>query len=300
MPVNQIVYVAGEFRPAAAAVVSVFDHGLLYGDGIFEGIRAYNGRVFRLERHLERLYDSAKAIRLDMPGTPDELAAVVVETCRRNAIADGYIRLLVTRGPGDLSIDPHSCTRPQIIVIVLSMAGRLRTERDPIRVVTSAFRRNAPDAVSPAIKSLNYLNSVLARIEANDRGADEALLLDHQGFVSEGTAENIFIATAHGLVTPPVTDALDGITRATICELAGDLGIAVEERPIALFDVWKAREAFLCGTMAEIVPIGSVDGRVVGSGGVGPMTARLMAAYHQLVRSVGTPIGEAVEAQVSI
>src|SRR5437660_3936184 len=197
-----LVYVSGAFRAAADASVSVFDHGLLYGDGVFEGIRAYNGRVFKLERHIERLFDSARAIRLQIPAAPDDVAALVVETCRRNAIVDGYIRLVVTRGAGDLGIDPASCPQPNLVVI--ARPGVTLYKRKPnegIRAVTSSFRRNAADATSPAIKSLNYLNNVLARIEASDRGADEAILLDRDGHVAEATADNVFIVTERGLVT---------------------------------------------------------------------------------------------------
>ena len=288
---DAIIYSGGAFRPAAEASISVFDHGLLYGDGVFEGIRAYNGRVFRLERHIERLFESAGAIRLQIPATRDEVEALVVETCRRNQIFDGYIRLLVTRGAGDLGLDPRACPRPDIVVI--AKAGVTLYKRRPnegITAVTSAFRRNAADATSPAIKSLNYLNNVLARIEASDRGADEAILLDRDGHVAEATADNVFIVTERALVTPPTSTNLRGITRETILRLAEELGIRTEERPFALFDLWSAREAFLCGTMAEIVPIASVDGRTIGNGAPGSTTVRLMAAYGDLVRTTGTPI----------
>jgi len=292
---SELVYVAGRFRPAADAAVSVFDHGLLYGDGIFEGIRAYNGRVFKLERHVDRLFDSAKAIRLEMPLTRDQMSEVVLEACRRNEIVDGYVRLVVTRGAGDLSVDPRSCPRAEIVVIArpaVTLYGRKRATG--VTVVTSSLRRNPPDALSPAIKSLNYLNNVLARIEANDRGADEALLLDHQGYVAEATVDNIFIVCEHALVAPPTATNLKGITRETVLGLARDLGIAAEERPFTLFDVWTAREAFMCGTLAEVVPIATVDGRTIGPGTIGPTTARLMEAYGHLVRSTGTPIRQAL------
>jgi branched-chain amino acid aminotransferase len=289
---KDLVYIAGRFEPAARAAVSVFDHGLLYGDGVFEGIRAYNGRVFKLERHIERLFDSAKAIRLNVPLSPGEMVELVLEACRRNDIVDGYVRLLVTRGAGDLSVDPRSCARAEIVVIARPAAVLYsRTRATGVTVVTSAFRRNAPDALSPAIKSLNYLNNVLARIEANDRGADEALLLDRDGYVAEATVDNVFIATDRGLVTPPTATNLNGVTRETILELAHDLGIAAEERPFTVFDVWTAREAFMCGTLAEIVPIASVDGRTIGSGVAGQTTMRLVEAYERLVRSAGVPIG---------
>src|SRR6185436_6604515 len=288
-PTGGLVYVSGAFRPAADATVSVFDHGLLYGDGIFEGIRAYNGRVFKLERHIDRLFDSAKAIRLEIPHSHAEVCGIVVETCRQNEIHDGYIRLVVTRGPGDLGIDPRKCARPELIVIARQLT-MYAAAASGIRIVTSTFRRNAPDATSPSIKSLNYLNNILARIEANDRGADEALMLDGQGYVAEATVDNFFIVTDHALLTPPTATNLKGVTRETLLSLAATLGIRAEEKPFTLFDVWTAKEAFICGTGAEVVPVVSVDARTIGNGTVGPVTTRIVAAYHQLVRSEGTPI----------
>jgi branched-chain amino acid aminotransferase len=298
--IDGIIYAGGAFRPAAEAAISVFDHGLLYGDGVFEGIRAYNGRVFKLERHIERLFDSARAIRLRIPAAREDVEALVLETCRRNRIVDGYIRLLVTRGAGDLGLDPAACPRPDVVVI--ARAGVTLYKRAPdqgISAVTSAFRRNGVDATSPAIKSLNYLNNVLARIEATDRGADEAILLDRDGHVAEATADNVFIVTERALVTPPTSTNLRGITRETILELAQALGIPTEERAFALFDLWSAREAFLCGTMAEVVPIASVDGRAIGTGTPGSTTLRLMAAYGELVRRTGTPIDGVAEPAVA-
>jgi branched-chain amino acid aminotransferase len=282
--------VSGAFRAAGEASVSVFDHGLLYGDGVFEGIRAYNGRVFRLESHVERLFDSAKAIRLEIPHTAEDVCEIVVDTCRRNEIHDGYIRLVVTRGPGDLGIDPRKCPRPELIVIARPQMTMYAAAGNGIRLITSTFRRNAIDATSPSIKSLNYLNNVLARIEANDRGADEALMLDAQGYVAEATVDNFFIVAEHALLTPPTATNLKGVTRETLLAVAAGLGIRTEERPFTLFDVWTAREAFICGTGAEVVPVLSVDGRTIGSGAVGGVTARIVAAYHQLVRSQGRPI----------
>jgi branched-chain amino acid aminotransferase len=285
-----VVYVSGAFRSPADASVSVFDHGLLYGDGVFEGIRAYNGRIFKLERHIDRLFDSAKAIRLDIPHTRDEVCDIVVDTCRHNDIRDGYIRLVVTRGPGDLGIDPRKCPRPELIVIARPQLTMYAAAGQGIRLITSTFRRNAIDATSPSIKSLNYLNNVLARIEANDRGADEALMLDHQGYVAEATVDNFFIVTEQALVTPPTATNLKGVTRETLLAVAAGLGIRTEERAFTLFDVWTAREAFICGTGAEVVPVVSVDGRTIGSGAVGAVTAKIVAGYHELVRSQGRPI----------
>jgi branched-chain amino acid aminotransferase len=294
---ESIVYASGRFGPAGAAGVSVFDHGLLYGDGIFEGIRAYNGRVFKLERHVERLFDSAKAIRLEMPASRDDVAELVLETCRRNDIDDGYIRLVVTRGAGELGIDPRTCPRPDLIVIAKRVGALYaHTPLQGVSVVTSSFRRPAPDVLSPSIKSLNYLNNILARIEANDRGADEAVFLDQHGYVAEATVDNLFVVVDRTLITPPTATNLKGITRETVLALAGELGIHAKERPFTLFDLWTAREAFMCGTMAEIVPISTVDGRPIGTGVPGPMTVRISAAYHTLVRSTGTPIRRAVPA----
>jgi branched-chain amino acid aminotransferase len=274
---SPIVYASGSYKAAADASVSVFDHGLLYGDGIFEGIRAYNGRVFRLERHIERLFDSAKAIRLGIPHTPAEVCDIVVETCRRNRIHDGYIRLVVTRGPGDLGLDPRKCPRPELFVIVRPQMCVYSEPTAGIRMITSTFRRNAIDATSPSIKSLNYLNNVMARIEANDRAADEALMLDAQGYVAEATVDNFFIVTEHELVAPPTATNLKGVTRETLLALALSLGIRTKERPFTLFDAWTAREAFICGTAAEVVPVLSIDGRTIGDGTIGPVTSRIVA-----------------------
>src|SRR3954468_2258375 len=236
-PSDGLVYVSGAWRTAAEASISVFDHGLLYGDGVFEGIRAYNGRVFKLERHIDRLFDSAKAIRLDIPHAHGEVCELVVETCRRNSIHDGYIRLVVTRGPGDLGIDPRKCPRAELIVIARQLTMYTASAAG-IKVVTSTFRRNAPDATSPSIKSLNYLNNILARIEANDRGADEALMLDGQGYVAEATVDNFFIVPRHGRLPPPAAMNLNGIPRETILDLAAGLGIPAIVRPFTQFDVW--------------------------------------------------------------
>ncbi len=291
MAAGGIVYVGGRFVPADQAAVSVFDHGLLYGDGVFEGIRAYNGRVFKLSRHIERLFDSAHAIRLNIPLTPAAMINLVLETCRLNEIVDGYIRLVVTRGAGALGIDPRSCPRADVVVIAQPrMAMYAHEPGTGVKLVTSSLRRVPPDAVSPSIKSLNYLNNVLARIEANDRGADEALMLDGEGYVAEATADNVFLATERGLVTPPTATNLRGITRESVLELAAELGVTATEQRFTLYDVWTAREAFMCGTGAEIVPIASVDGRVIGTGAPGPITTRVIGAYDRLVRATGTPI----------
>lgn len=284
------IYVSGEFRRDKDATVNVLDHGLLYGDGVFEGIRAYNGRVFKLDRHIDRLFESAKALRIDIPGSRADIERVILEACRENAIVDGYIRVVVTRGAGDLGIDPRTCGRPEMIVIARPTISLYREPACGVTVVTSSFRRPPPDTLSPSIKSLNYVNNILARMEANDRGADEALMLDANGYVAEATADNVFIVTARGLATPPTATNLNGITRETVLEIAAELGIRCEERPFSLFEVWTAREVFVCGTGAEVVPVLSVDGRVIGSGAIGRTTQRIVDAYASLVRSTGTPI----------
>jgi branched-chain amino acid aminotransferase len=295
------IYVSGTFRSDEDATVNVLDHGLLYGDGIFEGIRAYNGRVFKLDRHIDRLFDSAKALRLNVPLSRHEIEHIVLETCRRNAIVDGYIRLVITRGVGGLGIDPGSCRHPQVIVIARPIISFYREPSQGIRLVTSSLRRPSPDTLSPSIKSLNYVNNVLARMEANDHGADEALLLDVNGLVAEATADNIFLVTRQGLATPRTATNLDGITRETVLEIARELGMPYEERPFSLFEVWTAQEVFVCGTGAEIVPVVSVDGRTIGSGNVGPTTREIVDAYARLVRSTGTPIAAvAVPADLSV
>lgn len=290
---ENVVYVDGKFLPSSEAKVSVFDHGLLYGDGVFEGIRAYNRRVFRLERHVERMYQSAKAIDLKIPHPREAFVELILETCRRNAIVDGYIRPIVTRGPGDLGLDPRKCKRgPSVLIIAqpsIMLYPREKYETG-LRLVTSSYRRVPPQSLSPSIKSLNYLNQIVARIEANQYGADEALLLDLQGYVSEASADNFFIVTNHALVTPPTSTNLPGVTREAILELAPKLGIEAHERPFTLYDVWSANEAFISGTAAEIGPVVEVDGRTIGDGKPGRMTKQLMAAFRELVTTTGTPI----------
>lgn len=273
--------------------MSVFDHGLLYGDGIFEGIRAYNGRIFKLERHLDRLYASARAIDLRIPHAREEMAGIILEACRRNKITDGYIRPIITRGTGDLGIDPRKCKAgPTIIVIaqpqIALYAGDVY-ERG-LKVVTSSYRRVPPQSLSPSIKSLNYLNNIMARIEANQYGADEALLLDHWGYVSEASADNFFIVRNSTVMTPPHQTNLPGVTRETVLELAPQVGLKAEERPFTLYDVWSADEAFITGTAAEVGPVIEVDGRTIGDGKPGKATRKLMKAFRDLVNTTGTPI----------
>ncbi|OGS46039.1 MAG: branched-chain-amino-acid transaminase [Euryarchaeota archaeon RBG_16_67_27] len=287
------VYLNGKFVPQSEAKVSVFDHGLLYGDGVFEGIRAYGGRIFKLERHIDRLYTSAKAIDLTIPHTKEAFAGIIKETCRKNGIRDGYIRPIVTRGVGDLGIDPRKCKDGATVVVIAQRGISLYGDayERGLKVVTASVRRIPPDSLSPSIKSLNYLNNILGRIEANRVGADEALLLDAQGFVAEATADNFFIIKDNVMMTPYSSTSLPGITRETALELAPKVGVTAVERPFTLYEVWAADEAFITGTAAEIGPVVEVDGRTIGDGRPGKITKKLIKAFRDLVTATGTPIG---------
>ena len=286
------VYVDGKFYPQSEAKVNVFDHGLLYGDGVFEGIRAYNGRVFKLERHMDRLFHSAKAIDLKIPLSKEEIAQLILETCRRNDIKEGYIRPIITRGRGDLGLDPRKCkSGPSIIVIAQPSINLLGKVYDRgLKVVTSSYRRVPPQSLSPSIKSLNYLNNIMAKVEANQYGADEALMLDIHGYVSEASAENVFIVRNHAIVTPFTSTNLPGVTRETVLELAPSLGLEAREQFFTLYDMWAADEAFITGSAAEVAPVVEVDGRSIGDGRPGPTTKKIMKAFRDLVMSTGTPI----------
>ncbi len=286
------IYLDGEFVSKENAKVSVFDHGLLYGDGIFEGIRLYNGRVFKLDEHLRRLYNSAKAIMLTIPMDIDEMEETVLETCRRNNLTDGYIRLVVTRGVGDLGLGPEKCPKAFVICIADSIA--LYPEwcyRDGLTVVTAATRRNLTEALNPRIKSLNYLNNILAKIEGAAAGAQEALMLNQEGYVVECSGDNIFIVQDGRLLTPPtLVGALDGITRAVTLELADGLGIPTQETIFTRYDIYTSDECFLTGTAAEIVPAVSLDQRIIGDGKPGPVTRMLIQAFRNMTTSSGTPL----------
>jgi branched-chain amino acid aminotransferase len=286
------IYIDGKFYSEANAKISVFDHGLLYGDGIFEGIRFYNGRVFRLEEHLLRLWDSARSICLEIPMTMRDMTEAVLETIRQNHLRDGYIRLLVTRGIGNLGLNPTQCKSPSVIIIVATIA--LYHEdfyRKGLTIVTCATRRSNPAALNPAVKSLNYLNNVMARIEANLAGADEALMLNDAGNVAECTADNVFIIKHGQIFTPPVAaGALRGITRSVVFEIAAELGVKVRETDITRHDLFVADECFLTGTAAEIVPVVKADGRSIGNGKPGAITARIIARFREVTRETGTPI----------
>ncbi len=286
-----LVYIDGEFVPASEAKISVFDHGFLYGDGVFEGIRAYNGRVFKLMEHLDRLYDCAKVIKLRIPVSKEEFAEIILETLRRNGLRNAYIRPIVTRGVGDLGLDPDKCENPSIIVITQEwdrLYGDLYEKG--LRAITVAIRRNPIDSLPPNIKSLNYLNNILAKIEANAKGGDEAIFLDHNGYISEGSGDNIFVVKNGAVITPPTINNLRGITRAVAIELIKKLGIPFQEANIGLYDLYSADEIFVTGTAAEIAPITYIDGRVVGDGRPGELTKRLMEEFRKLTETEGVPI----------
>jgi branched-chain amino acid aminotransferase len=281
------IWIDGEWHDRASAKVSVFDHGLLYGDGVFEGIRVYSGRVFRLREHLERLYDCAKAVDLTIPLAQDELGRVIEETVRRSGLRDAYIRPIVTRGVGDLGIDPRKCPKPTVIVIVdeISIWPPERFEQG-LSVITAGTPIPHREALSPRVKSLNYLCHAMAKLEANNAGADEALMLDSAGHIAEGTGQNLFVLKRGVLRTPPLwAGILAGVTRAAVMELAGAAGIPMREELLNRFDVYTADEAFLTGTASEIAPIRSYDGRPIGTGKRGPVTKDLMARFKQLVSS---------------
>jgi branched-chain amino acid aminotransferase len=286
------IFIDGKYYDEKNAKISVFDHGLLYGDGVFEGIRAYHGRVFKLKEHIDRLFYSAKAILLTIPMTHAELMRATVETCRRNGIRDGYIRLVVTRGAGGLGLDPKRCPKASVIIIAdkIQVYPPSLYQRG-LDIVTVPTVRNLHSAVNPAIKSLNYLNNILAKIEANNAGVEEAIMLNAEGFVAECTADNVFIVRNGELFTPPLSaGALYGITRATVIELARASGHAVSEPNLTRYDLFNADECFLTGTGAELIPVVKIDGRVVGTGKPGPVTRELVRRYHTLTKNSGEPI----------
>ena len=286
------IYIDGKYYDQKNAKISVFDHGLLYGDGIFEGIRAYNGRVFKLTEHIDRLFCSAKAILLKIPMSHGEIVRAVVETCRRNKIRDGYVRLLVTRGAGTLGLNPNRCKNPSLIIIAdkIQLYPAELYERG-MEIITVPTTRNLHSALNPAIKSLNYLNNILAKIEANNAGCEEAIMLNAEGFVSECTGDNIVIVKAGQMLTPPLSaGALYGITRGVVIELAREEGLTVAEPNLTRYDLFNADECFLTGTGAELIPIVKIDGRVIGAGKPGPITRRLVDKYHALTNVSGEPI----------
>jgi branched-chain amino acid aminotransferase len=286
------VYVDGKFCDEKDAKVSVFDHGLLYGDGIFEGIRAYHGRVFKLKEHIDRLFYSAKAILLEIPISHAELMRAVVESCRVNNLRDGYIRLIVTRGVGTLGLNPNRCKNPSVIVIADKIQLYPQEMYDEgMAIVTVPTTRNLHNAVNPAIKSLNYLNNILAKIEANIAGVEEAIMLNSEGYVAECTGDNIFILKNNQMFTPPLSaGALYGITRGVVLEMARAANIPASEPNLTRYDLFNADECFLTGTGAELIPVTKIDGRVIGTGKPGPITKRLVEQYHALTQVSGEPI----------
>ena len=286
------VYINGKYQDENSACISVFDHGLLYGDGVFEGIRAYNGRVFKLKEHIDRLFYSAKAILLNIPMSHSDIMKAVVETCRQNDLKDGYIRLVVTRGVGTLGLNPNRCKDPSVIII----AGKIQLYppelyQKGMEIITVPTVRNLHSALNPAIKSLNYLNNILAKIEANNAGCEEAIMLNAEGFVAECTGDNVFIVKEQHVLTPPLTaGALYGITRRVVLEMAEELGYKVAETNLTRYDLFNAEECFLTGTGAELVPVVRIDGRTIGDGLPGPVTQRLVQQYRALTKMSGEPI----------
>lgn len=289
---QQWIYLNGEFVTKEDAKVSVYDHGFLYGDGIFEGIRIYDGNIFKCKEHLDRLYDSAKSIMLDIPLTQNEMEEALAETLRRNDMRDGYIRLVVSRGPGNLGLDPKRCPSAWVIIIVEQLAiYSEEAYRNGLVSVSVSQRRNIPDALNPKIKSLNYLNNILVKIQANLAGVGEAIMLNSQGYVAEGSSDNIFIIKKGVVYTPPCyVGALEGITRGAIMELCGKLGYPLKEEPFTLHDVYVADEVFFTGTAAEVIAVREVDGRTIGSGQAGPITTHLLQEFRKMVTEDGLKV----------
>lgn len=289
---EQLIFLNGEFVKKEDAVISVYDHGFLYGDGVFEGIRAYEGNVFRLKEHLDRLYDSAKSIMLTIPYTIEEMTHVVAETLRRNNLDSGYVRLVVSRGVGDLGLDPRNCKMATVICIAepLRIYPKELYETG-LEIITVATRRNRSDVLSPMVKSLNYLNNILVKIEANLAGAPEALMLNDQGYVAEGSADNIFIVKGNKILTPPGhVGALVGVTRNAIIDVAKEKGYDITESVFTRHEVYTADEVFLTGTAAEVIPVSKVDGRVIGDGNPGPITLELTDAFKELTVTDGVKL----------
>ena len=284
------VYLTGDLVDEADAKISVFDHGLMYGDGVFEGIRLYQGCVFKLEEHLERLVCSAKAIMLDLPWTREEISQAVCETCRANGLTDGYIRLIVTRGVGSLGLNPFGCRDPQLIII----AGKIQLYpneyyEEGLKVITVASRRINPAALPPMIKSLNYLNNIMAKIDALTVGRMEAIMLNDQGVISECTGDNVFVVCNGEVHTPPAhSGVLKGITREVVFGIAEELDVKLVETVLTRYDLWVADECFLTGTAAEIIPVTEIDGRVIGSGRRGEVTERFTERFRSKTAVEGT------------
>lgn len=286
------IHIDGQLLDKEDAKISVFDHGLLYGDGVFEGIRIYHGRIFRLSAHLKRLYESARSICMEIPISIEEMEKATLETVAANNLQDGYIRLVITRGVGSLGLNPFQCPRPGIIIIAstISLYPAERYEKG-LNLITCATRRPTPAALSPQVKSLNYLNNVMAKIEAIQAGCEEGIMLNEQGYVAECTGDNVFIIKDGAVFTPPISaGGLDGITRQAVIEILAQLGIRCTEKMMTRHDLFTADECFLTGTAAEVIPAVQLDRRVIGSGKPGPVTAQVVAAFHELVKHDGTPV----------
>ncbi len=294
LTMNLKIYIDGNFYDQSEAKISVFDHGLLYGDGIFEGIRFYNDRIFRLDEHIDRLWDSSKSISLELPMSKSELVAAILETIRQNDLHDGYIRLIVTRGAGSLGLSPDSCRRPSVIIIAATIA--LYPEElyhKGLMMVTCATRRTSPAALNPRIKSLNYLNNILGKLEAQNAGAGEGVMLNEQGYVAECTGDNIFLVKNGQILTPHMNcGILGGVTRAVVFEIAEKLEISATEQELTQYDIYTADECFLTGTAAEVIPAVQLDRRLIGNGQPGPITLKFIESFRELTRTTGTPIYE--------
>jgi branched-chain amino acid aminotransferase len=290
-----LIYIDGEFYPENEAKISVFDHGLLYGDGVFEGIRVYKGRVFKLDEHIERFYESAKTVGIEVPLSKEEFKMAIIEAVRRNNLRDAYIRPIVTRGRGRLGLDPRHCQKPTVIIIPQRLEEYPLTvaAKKAVRAIVSSIRRNPPFCLPPMVKSLNYQNNILAKLEAIRAGVDEAIMLDWMGYVCEGTGDNIFIVKNGVLVTPPIyASILPGITRQTIIDIAKRLKIEVSERNITIHDLYNADEVFLTATGIELVPVIEIDGRKIGRGEPGPVFIRIKEQFEKLTQKTGTPVYE--------
>lgn len=286
------IYLDGKLVPKEQAKISVFDHGLLYGDGVFEGIRAYNGRIFKFDEHINRLYNSARAIRLEIPISKDDMKKAIIQTLKVNEFTDAYIRVVVTRGIGDLGLDPDTCTQASYFIITDKLNLYPQDFYDKgLEIITCSVRRNIPDALNPRIKSLNYLNNIMGKIEAKRGNVLEAVMLNKDGFVTECTGDNIFVYSEGVLKTPPnYVGALQGITRDTVIDLAKKNGIKVSEEMMTQYELYTADECFLTGTGAEIMPVVKIDDRLIGEGKPGVMTASMIDMYRQLVKTVGVEI----------
>ncbi len=286
-----MIYIDGQLVPETEAKISVFDHGLLYGDGVFEGIRFYNGRVFRLEQHIRRLYDCAKSVLISIPMTPSEMIKATCETVAANRLQDGYIRLVVTRGVGPMGLSPYKCPRPSVIIIASTITLYPKEAyENGLTMATVATRRPSHDILSPQVKSLNYLNNIMAKVEAIQAGAEEGLMLNDVGLVAECTGDNLFIVRDGVISTPPLTaGALDGITRGVVFEIARDLGIPIRERDLSRHDIFTADECFLTGTAAEVIAAVKLDQRSIGSGKPGALTQKIIARFRELTATTGTP-----------